>query len=1077
MRVARRGIEPFAFLVTLLLAAATPVAGQQTTGRVEGRVVDAETGQPLAGAQVSIVGTRYGNVTNEEGYYFINNVPAGVHDVVAQFIGRQTVTITEQRILAGQSTQLDFRLPSQALALEAITVEGERTPLLPRDQVISKTAVTSDVTDALPVESVRDVVALQPGVVDTDERLGQVIRGGRPGEAAVYIDGVLVRNFATGSQGDISLQSNAVEEVDILLGGFGAEYGQAQSGVINLVSRGGGTEWSGAIAFETDQLEIENSYGYSRLEASLSGPILGERLGFSVAGVFVGEEDREPTFMGREAGVLPVRDIVTGNPLSVPVGQTRFFRPTGRFTEILDGGETVLVPDFEEIRGLGAKKPWNNRDEYNVNLTLRGTPTANTRYNAGVTLARIQQRLFDPQWQFRPQSMPARRDKSWLLRGGLEQVLFQSAERSASLKINIGYGQDEFVQGPLGETLADTLDVLKGDLYPMAGDFLGFTFKDFKFPFEGHYTIDRYLARLDSVKADPSKSYLVPFETLINPATGQPFTVQELTDLFDQRYSKKDNPFGIQDFLGQGFTAFGYRKERTFSVRADLDWQVNRHNRVALGGEIYRKEIENLTGFGQGIGGLSNVSPTFQNVYEAAPIIAGMYAKNRLDLGDIVVELGLRLDMFDSDVVYPEIPGFVLPTVVNGELVTPKFIEQKTQWQLSPRLGVGFPVTENTQFRLSYGHFTQVPPLNQLFSGINGDLNKVNLNATFGRPIEFGRTIGYEAGFTHLLDPQTVIDISGYSREKQGDIAYRTEQFVLPGRGNSTIRFLTNADFGYIRGVDARITRRFSNVLNVQTAYSFLTTRSTGSDPTDFINTLGRQTDHTGRALPPAQAAFPTDFQQTHTISLSGVVNTPADFLSDRGALNTVLRNVTASLALQARSGTPYTRTRTPGATSDPTLGPDPIFREPINQSRLPWSYMANLRLGRAFALRGSRVMAYTDVRNLFNFKNIERVFSLTGQPTNPGLTYIDNNTLGSARGVAAADIVIDDMPEGLDKHLTKRREQLFGDGDGIVTRQEQQQISIQSFLASGYGTILDTFPGYYFGEPRQIRLGLEWTF
>src|SRR5690606_29567888 len=143
--------------------------------------------------------------------------------------------------------------------------------------------------------------------------------------------------------------------------------------------------------------------------------------------------------------------------------------------------------------------------------------------------------------------------------------------------------------------------------------------------------------------------------------------------------------------------------------------------------------------------------------------------------------------------------------------------------------GVGFPVTENTQFRLSYGHFTQVPPLNHLFSGVNADLTKVNANATFGRPIEFGRTIGYEVGITHSFDPQTVLDISAYSREKQGDIAYRVANLQYPV-GQRSVRFLTNGDFGYVRGADARLGRRFSNLLNVQLAYSLLDTRSTGAD-------------------------------------------------------------------------------------------------------------------------------------------------------------------------------------------------------------------------------------------------------
>ena len=112
--------------------AMTGALNAQTSGKIEGRVFDAATNQPLAGAQVVVVGTGLGNLTNRDGYYFINNVPAGVRDIRAQYIGYQTVTVTATRVLAGQTARVDFRLPTQAVELEAITVQGEANPLVPR---------------------------------------------------------------------------------------------------------------------------------------------------------------------------------------------------------------------------------------------------------------------------------------------------------------------------------------------------------------------------------------------------------------------------------------------------------------------------------------------------------------------------------------------------------------------------------------------------------------------------------------------------------------------------------------------------------------------------------------------------------------------------------------------------------------------------------------------------------------------------------------------------------------------------------------------------------------------------------
>ncbi|MEN8374257.1 MAG: TonB-dependent receptor [Gemmatimonadota bacterium] len=1098
MHVSVRRAGLTAFLVGVAFAAAsTSLLAQATQGKLEGHVRDAESGAPLAGAQITVVGTTLGNIANAEGYYFVNNVPAGVHDIRAQFIGYGTVTVTGQRVLAGQSAIVDFGLSQQAVQIEGITVQGETNPLVPRDQTLSKAIITSEVFDAVPLDNVRAVIALQPGVVDTGSRLGQVIRGGRPGEAAVFIDGVLVRNFNAGSQSEITLQTNAVEEADVLLGGFGAEFGQAQSGVINLISKGGGTAFSGSIALETDQVEIENSYGYTRLEASVAGPIFGEYLGFSLSGVAVGQEDARPTRLGDSPGTLTFADF---DNLTIGAQPDRFFAPTGTQTTLDDG---TIVNNFAEICSngtpsgascsgddIGAKLPWNNGDEYNLNLTLRGGTGAGTRYNAGVTLARNQRRFFSPRYAFRPQAMLGRRDKSYLIRGGIEHLLFQTSESSATLRVNVGYGEDEFMRGMLGETLADTLAIIQGEKFEQGGDFFGFTFDDFTFPFEDSFTTDAWFERFDEIQENPSLGFLTPFETIVNPATGENFTLEEGA-LFQTAGGGADNPFGINDFFGQGFSPFGLRREQTLSVRADLDWQYNRHNRVGIGGEVYWKDIENIgsgSSFGTAQSGVSNTSPTFQNVYAASPVIAGFYAKDRIDIGDIVLEIGGRVDMFDSDVVYPAIPGFTI-AAQDPELglVEPEFIEQATVWQFSPRLGVGFPVTENTQFRLSYGHFTQAPPLNFLFGGITNDLSKTNPNNIFGRPIEFGRTIGYEFGFTHSFDPLTVVDISGYTREKQGDIAFRQAQLVIPGQGGAkTVAFLTNGDFGYVRGMDARLSRRWTDLLFAQVNYSFLTTRTTGSDPTNFLRTIGRQANPvTGQPFVPPQAALPADFDRTHTFTGSLVMTMPDDFLEERSGLNKVLRNVTLNGALSARSGLPYTSSTTPGATAS-ILGPDPVFNEEVNGSRLPWTFLLNASVGKAFELpRDMRVRAYVDVRNIANFKNPNDVWSLTGDVLNPGANFLSNRTSGTQRvfgeEVAYTDptaTLLGSALTDLQREQLRRRDVFFGNGDGVLSVDEQQLSSALSFLNSGTdANQTNIVYGQQFGQPRQIRLGLEWEF
>src|SRR5687767_4420842 len=102
-----RTVRWFLTLGAAIALVTAPLAAQES-GKVQGRVTDAASGQPIVGAQVVIVGTRLGNITNTDGIYFINNVPAGVHDIQAQYIGMQIVTVRGQRVLAGQTLTQNF---------------------------------------------------------------------------------------------------------------------------------------------------------------------------------------------------------------------------------------------------------------------------------------------------------------------------------------------------------------------------------------------------------------------------------------------------------------------------------------------------------------------------------------------------------------------------------------------------------------------------------------------------------------------------------------------------------------------------------------------------------------------------------------------------------------------------------------------------------------------------------------------------------------------------------------------------------------------------------------------------------
>src|SRR3990172_2965014 len=131
-------IQNAAVILAFVALLATNVMAQLTTSKVEGTVRDKDTGQPLVGAQVLIEGTRLGNVTNSDGYYFILNVPPGQRDITFSFTGYQTVTIKGSLLLAGQTSTVNAELSSSVVQLQGITVEGEAEVLMPRDNTATK---------------------------------------------------------------------------------------------------------------------------------------------------------------------------------------------------------------------------------------------------------------------------------------------------------------------------------------------------------------------------------------------------------------------------------------------------------------------------------------------------------------------------------------------------------------------------------------------------------------------------------------------------------------------------------------------------------------------------------------------------------------------------------------------------------------------------------------------------------------------------------------------------------------------------------------------------------------------------
>ena len=268
-------------LVTPLLALA------QNTGKLQGRVTDRATGEGLPGATVSIVGTTLGASTDVDGNYTILGVPVSRYNVRAEYIGYSPGLVNGVEINSGYTREINFALQEGAEADEVV-VTYER-PIIQRDALGTPRVVSGEDIQNLPVRGVASVAALQAGVVNNEGSGTLNVRGGRGEEVVYYVDGVKV-------VGTLGVSQQAIAEQEMLIGGLPAKYGDAMAGVISVTTKNGSNRFFGTVEGVTSQ--ALDALGIASGQLALGGPIVGSRVGFFVSGEYQNYLDSNPRALG-----------------------------------------------------------------------------------------------------------------------------------------------------------------------------------------------------------------------------------------------------------------------------------------------------------------------------------------------------------------------------------------------------------------------------------------------------------------------------------------------------------------------------------------------------------------------------------------------------------------------------------------------------------------------------------------------------------------------------------------------------------------------------------------------------------
>jgi outer membrane receptor protein involved in Fe transport len=973
-------IASLSSLTTVILLSSPPLLF--ASGTIRGKVTDRQTGQPLIGANVVLVGTSLGAATNPAGEYSIINVPVGGQELKATYVGHASVTMQNIVVNNDLTTEVDFELPAEAVMLEGIIVVAER-PLVNKGATNALRIMTGDEIEAIPVRGVDNLLALTPGVVYQDGSIH--IRGGRVDEVGYYLEGVSITDPQYGGRG-LTMVQEALEEISVQSGGYEAEYGRANSGIIQHQLKTGGREFQASAEYVTDNIAFSNPgswargrrrlgtywFGYNEFTGTVSSPLVDQRVRLFGLINYSYKADQHPSFYpGITIG--PVKDQVSGD-------SANFVYPPG-----------ILLKNSEE-RYLGTATL--TVDFYPLTLRFSGSYAKTILFVGGA-----------PYWMLDLDRVPE--VNIW--------------DGFGSLKATYFLGPKTFVE-------------ISGGLFAYASK------------------------QFDPALRDDFLNY---GDSVANAAAGYVWT-RSPNEQSGRYYPPRT--VGIYNFFFQapGGPISDYERfeRKNLSLNAVLAFQLGNVHTVKVGGDYQRFELRTYRADPIPLAGIiaqSNALPdgdpqkrslerimigsgvenygfdvlgnkTESNDYEGPrhPVFASAYVQDKAEYDDLTVNLGLRYDYINTNAYIPIDPTHLELTFNRNTLaINPSGVRKTTPYyDISPRLGVAFPVSDQTVFHVQYAKLMQQSRLRDVNYGLH---RFAALAAVGGSALPIGydlrptRTTQYEIGFSQQIGDFASFDVTAYYKDIKDQIVL-IEARTARESPFTNYTELANGDFATTKGIEITFSsRRFKRVL-ASASLSFQDARGTGSFPNSNLFRLYASEDTTFAP----QYISPLDYMN----AVRG--NFSLDYRFGRNEGGPILQELGAAVLFTFTSGHPFTRASTESAVR-------PI--EPLNASTTPWTFQIDLRLDKTIRLSDHLSSILTlYVINLLDTKNVQNVFRQTGSPDDDG--YLSNPSLGG-------QLVADYGPRYAEFYRALSLSYARPDGN---------------FAADPY----------MFGPPRQIRLGIK---
>ncbi len=933
------------FLLMLLVIAffVQDVWGAKT-GKIAGRIIEKGSNEALSGANVQVEGTRLGAAADLEGFYVILNVPPGVYKVKATVIGYAPVIQENIQVSINQTTTIDFELSTQAIEGETVVIQAER-PVVQLDVSSSQRIVTAAAIESRPLDNLEEILASEVGIslIASSEGSGLIVRGGQLNETDIVIDGLSTRNERN-QQANTNISLTAIQEIELLTGGFNAEYGEIRSGLVNVITKEGSLD-KYSINFD-GRISPPARKHFGPSPYSIDGPFWQVYAG---ADAFTGVTDEMV-----DQGHYPF-SFVGWNEVS------RQFL-----------ADTDVSNDFTPQQALEIWK-WQHRNrDYANEADYIGDVSISGRLPLTSATFLLSQRYENLQLVF-----PMSRNNS--IAGTTLLKLTKQLTSNMKLSLNNTY---ILTRGVSGSIYDDTIGMITG------------TREGSEFA-QGVFTERRFIWSDANFNPIESKQYRGGIS--LNHVLGQKTfydlrveftnfnTTQEPIGLRDTTAIKfignsirlDEQPFGYvgsslgggitekYDILGRDFMSGGGRgqdhsKYWGFSIVGDLVSQVNKHNEVKVGFSFdytdfsERREInhgETTTPVAE--------APWLWWYYDEQPIKLAAYVQDKLEFEGMIANVGVRMDYFATgNSPFNLDPQFIFEnnpyTIENFRANNNSFSSLSTsasgsKFYVSPRVGISHPVTTTSKIFFNYGHFLQPPVIDQLFltrpngSGGGGDIPNIGA--------DWPRTIAYEVGLEQGVGDNFLVHLTGYYKDVSDQLS---QQNIVSLDGENDVSTFSNTSYADIRGIELRLEKRRGRWWYGWITLEYLT-QSEGLTGFRYI--------YEDRQLANQQRNAATEFTNKGVPSLTANLNfmTPVDF-GPKFLGQNILGDWRLNVLQEWSDG------------GQALLNSGAPLREQIYVDVIDFAN-TDILLEKRFKLANSNMGFYMQVKNLFNRRGIPNPF------------------------------------------------------------------------------------------------------